>query len=295
MKDLIITISSLDNIDIYKDADSFLIGNEKFAVRLSNSFTKQDIKEATKKAHSLNKNIYISVNKIFLEDEIADLKDYMTFLKTIEVDGIFFSDFAVFTIAKDLNILDKLVYYSETQMVNYMDAITLIDFKIKGVIISKEVTLDNIYTFADKVKKGSLGVNIYGYYHMFYSKRKLIRNYFLNYKKDYSKYIFNKKMTIKEKTRQELYPIFQDENGTNIFNDEILLGIDYISDFIDKGIEMFIIDGIFEEEDYMKSILEYFVLAIKNPGLKYSELIKNKYPLKKYGEAFYFKKIGITS
>ncbi|MFA6936588.1 MAG: hypothetical protein WCQ75_04595, partial [Bacilli bacterium] len=69
----------------------------------------------------------------------------------------------------------------------------------------------------------------------------------------------------------------------------------YISDFIDKVIEIFIIDGIFEEEDYIKSILEYFVLAIKNPGLKYSELIKNKYPLKKYGEAFYFKKIGITS
>ncbi len=43
MKDLIITINSLDNIDIYKDADSFLIGNEKFAVRLSSSFTKQDV------------------------------------------------------------------------------------------------------------------------------------------------------------------------------------------------------------------------------------------------------------
>ncbi|MDD3383782.1 MAG: U32 family peptidase [Bacilli bacterium] len=295
MKDLIITINSLNNIDVYKDADSFLIGNEKFAVRLAKSFTSNEICEAVKHAHSLNKKIYINVNKIFLENEIRDLKDYMVFLKSINVDAIFFSDFAVFTIAKDLEILDRLVYYSETQMVNYMDANTLIDLKIKGVIISKEVTLDNIYTFAAKVKKGSLGVNIYGYYHMFYSKRKLIRNYFLNYQKDYSKYISNKKITIKEKTRQELYPIFQDENGTNIFNDEILLGIDYINSFIDKGIKMFIIDGIFEEEDYMQSILEYFVLALKNPNSKYSTLIKNKYPFKKYGAAFYFKKIGITS
>ncbi len=292
--ELIITPYKLNDLETLASADAFLLGNDSFGVRLAASFSNKEILEAIKKAHKLNKKLYVNVNKIFTQKEIDKLEPFLKELKDNSVDGIFFSDFAVLEIAKRLNVVDKLVYYSETQMVNYLDAKVINSLGIKDVIISKDVTLDNIEEFASHCDF-NLGLNIYGYYHLFYSKRKLIRNYFDKYKTDSTKYIKNTNLTLKESQREDFYPIYQDDNGTQVFSGEILLGIDYLNKFIDLGYSKFIIDGVFEDVKYLKDILDYFVLAKNNKNKKYSEEIKNKYQDHSYGSAFYFKKIGVAN
>jgi putative protease len=290
MKDLILAPSKF--IDITNlDADSYLIGNEKFAVRLAVSFSLDEIKELRNITKKLNRNLYINVNRIFMEDEINELETYMEFLKSIDVDGIFFSDMAVFMIARQLGILDKLVYFTETQMVNYIDCQHYLDMNIKGVILSKEMTLDDILLTAKKVK-GNIGMLVHGYFHMFYSKRKLLRNYFAKYginQEPKNQYDYR----LKEMTRDELYPIVETENGTNIFSGTCLSTLSDFPQLVNSSINMFIVDSIFLNEDHVKKALEYYRKMINGSNEDYASLLTEEFKDVRFSSGFLHHKIGI--
>lgn len=293
MVELIVTPYCLEDFDKLTQADSYLVGNEGFGVRLAASFPLETFEACVSKAHNLGKKLYVNVNKVFTSDEIAGLINFLQYLKSCEVDGIFFSDFGVYNIAQRLEMVDLLVYYSETQMVNYLDADFIRSLGVKSLILSKDITLENIQEFAAHCTY-DIGLPIYGYYPLFYSKRQLIRNYFAQYKRDSSRYNKNNQLTLKEQQRNESYPIYQDENGTNIFSGEILLGIDYLQNFITLGYSKFIIDGIFENIDYLVEIVNLFASARKT-SCQYASMLKAKYPNKNYGTAFYYKQIGVSN
>ena len=141
MSEIIITPKSKKEIELYKNADCFLLGNESFCVRYNHSYSNDEIIEANNIVKELNKKIYINVNKIFQEFEIDNLREYLIFLKNINVDGIFFSDFAVFKLCKELNIEDRCVLYHETYPLNTSDLEVVLSFGLKGVIISKEAEI----------------------------------------------------------------------------------------------------------------------------------------------------------
>ena len=294
MTDIIVTPYSLEDFPKLSKANSFLLGNARFGVRLTKSFSVEEIMQARVLTKQLKKNLYISVNKIFLEDEVKKLTGFLMFLKEQDVDAIFFSDLGVFSIAKEIGILNKLVYFSETQSVNYRDIEFFTKLGIKGVIISKETTLENILLTGNKVK-GNLGVNIYGHMHMYYSRRKLLKSYFRKYGVLPDQFHENMNVRIKERSRNEYLPIYQDDQGTQIFTGEILNGIDHVKELIDNNIKMFIIDGIFENLEYLLKVLDYYDQAINHhqPGL--FDKMKQDYPTKQYGVGFYYKKIGVKA
>ena len=91
MPKLIITPSTIEEINLYKDADCYLLGNESFSVRYNHSYNENELKEAYKLIKSMNKEIYINVNKIFQETDLNNLKEYLKFLKELDVDAILLS------------------------------------------------------------------------------------------------------------------------------------------------------------------------------------------------------------
>ena len=294
MNDIIITPYNLEDFPKLLKADSYLIGNDRFAVRLVRSFSIEEIMKARVLTKQLNKKLYVSVNKIFLEDEVKKLKGFLMFLGEQDVDAIFFSDLGVFSLAKELGLVSKLVYFSETQSVNYRDVEFFTNLGIKGVIISKETTLENILLTGDKVK-GNLGVNIYGHMHMYYSRRKLLRSYFRRYGVLPDQFHANMNVRIKERSRNEYLPIYQDDQGTQIFTAEILNGIDHVQELMAHNISMFIIDGIFENIDYLIKVLDWYDLAINHQANGLFDKMKQEYPNKQYGIGFYYKKIGVKA
>jgi putative protease len=294
MLDIIVTPYCIEDFPLLLKAQSYLVGNARFGVRLTKSFSIEEIMHARVLTKQLKKNLYINVNKIFLEDEVKKLKGFLIFLKEQDVDGIFFSDLGVYTLAKELDIVSKLVYYSETQSVNYRDVEFFTKLGIKAVIISKETTLENILLTGQKVK-GVLGVNIYGHMHMYYSRRKLLKSYFRKYGVLPEPFHENMNVRIKERSRNEYLPIYQDDQGTQIFTGEILNGIDYARELAKNNISMFIIDGIFEKLDYLLKVLDYYDLAFNQPIPNLFDKMKQEYPNKQFGVGFYYKKIGVKA
>ena len=99
-------------------------------------------------------------------------------------------------------------------------------------------------------------------------------------------------MRIKEATREDMYPIYQDENGTNIFSEEILCSIDHLSEIEGGSIKMYLIDGIFEDVNYVKDVLDMYATYFETKENTFDKL-KEKYQDHRFTTGFFFKNIGL--
>lgn len=245
-------------------ADIFLIGNKFLANRLAYSFPIDEIITANNLIKKNNKEIYIVLNMIVHNENIPKIEEFLKTIKDLNVDGIIFGDMAVYQLAKNIGLEYLLIYNPETLNTNFYDPIFWSKQGIKGLTISKEITLDDIKQISkDKVLEISLVGH--GYLNMFHSKRPLIENFFKYTNKEYDEYIENRNLKVVEEIRNESYPIFQDNQGTHIFRDKSLESfkeVKILSDYLD----VFIIDGIFKDNDYLNKTVKHYHDLLSNIG-----------------------------
>lgn len=225
----LVDLAQLNNKDSY-----YIVGNDKYAVRLAKSFDCSIVSEYD--------DLFVSVNKIFHNSELDDLKSYLEYLKTKKIKGIFFSDFAVLNICKKLDMLDLLIYDPTTYIVNYKE-LEFFEGLIKGVVISPFISLEELKEFkSDKLELFFLGN---GRIPLFYSKRKLIKNYTLYHNIDYN--FQSQRLCLKEQLREnEFYPIVEDNNGTFVYSPYIYSALDYSNEL--DNIDYLIIDYVYDNK-----------------------------------------------
>lgn len=256
-------------------ADIFILGNDEFASRLVNSFDLAEIEEASKIIEKNQKELYVSVNVIAHNDKLEDIKKYLEFLNTLNLSGIIFGDLGVYMIAKRLGIESKLIYNPETLNTSYYDPLFWKRKGIKGITISKEITLDDMEEISSK---SEIEISIIGHGHlnMFHSRRPLIENYFKYTKDDFDKYINNRNLTIVEEIRNEEYPIFQDKHGTHIFREKSLESFQEIIK-LNKFLDVFIIDSIFKDDEYLHDVLKKYKNIINTNNVEEAKEYTKKY------------------
>ena len=112
---------------------------------------------------------------------------------------------------------------------------------------------------------------------MFYSKRKLISNYFIYKNKLKENIADNDKFRIKEEMRPDsFYPIYEDKSGTHIFRDKALSSFEEI-EVLKTGLDDFFIERIFmDDEEYYDSIKAYQDRSFVNEFLSKYEGHYNK-------------------
>lgn len=82
-------------------ADAVYLGGDKFGARAyANNFTQEEIIEALKTAHLFGKRIYLTVNTLVKEKEMAELVPYIAPLYQAGLDGVIIQDFGVFQVLK---------------------------------------------------------------------------------------------------------------------------------------------------------------------------------------------------
>lgn len=276
MSELIITPKSLEEINYYQEADGYLLSNSKYAVRYNYSYSFNELKSANKKIKDLKKKIYVNVNKIFQENEINDLREFLLFLKKLDVDGILFSDFAVLKLCQELKIDNKCILFHETYPLNTNDLEVLLSLNIQGVIISKEVEID---TLRKACKFDNIGMIGFGHLEIFNSKRKLLETYSKQYNLK-ENLVNNYQVKIKEMTRDNLYPLFQDENGTNIFTSFVYSALEDFKELNSLNLKYLIIDSNFLDSEYVYEVLGIFNKIRNGQNVDLDKFYQeSKYPL----------------
>lgn len=207
-----------------KLVDGVVIGNKNFAYGLTESYSLSEIKKISNKT-----NIYININRIFHENDLINLKEYIIELLKIKIMGIIFSDMAVYNLVKQKSLL---IYNPNTLVASCKDFNYF--HNILGVFISPTLSIEEIKNFKDrKTKLFYLG---YGKINLFYSKRKILSNYAKKYSITNMELVNNFNLKLNEKLRDENYPIYEDELGTYIYTPYIyscLKDLSKIKDYID--------------------------------------------------------------
>ena len=286
--ELIVKINHFNDLYILSNADSYLLSNKDFSYRFDESFNKAKIISAVKYCHKNNKKVYFLINKIFKNKDLEKLETFIKFLINEKIDGIFFTDFAVYMIAKDNNFSSHCYFCHETFLRNSKDIKTYQDYGIENVICSKDMNIDDILNLQEE-KKDNYGIICFGYYMLYESERKIISNFTKNH--NINQEINNsKELYLKEETRDEKYKVLQQNGISSIFDSKVLSYLSYTKT-LSKNINMFIIDALFFDSKYIYEVIDFFKRSLLEDNL--DEKLKELDPSIDFTDGFLMKRVGL--
>ena len=145
--ELLAPVGKLENAyaAIENGADALFVGGKLFNARHSaDNFDKNELQEIVHYAKLRGVKIYVTVNTLVKEKELASLFDYLKELSSLCVDAIIVQDLGVATIAK--NYFPHLALHASTQMTAHSleDVLFLKQFGFKRVVLAREMQLTDI-------------------------------------------------------------------------------------------------------------------------------------------------------
>jgi putative protease len=263
--ELLVTPNNVEDILplIEAGADAFMVGEQRYGLRLAGEFSRIDVDKTIELAHANDKKVYVAVNAIFHNEKIDELSDYISFLSEVKADAIVFGDPAVLMIAKKIAPNMTLHWNTETTATNWFTCNYWGRKGAKRAVLAREINLDTIVEMKEHAEV-ELEVQVHGMTCMFQSKRSLIGNYFEYQGKsmEIEERKADKTLFLHDKERENKYPIFEDENGTHIMSPNDICMIDELEDMIDAGIDSFKIDGILKSSEYIIEVTRKYRIAI---------------------------------
>lgn len=263
--ELVVTPKSIPHIYelINVGADAFVIGEEKFGLRLAGEFKQEDLKRAIEIIHQAGKKAYVSVNAIFHNWHLDELVDYLKYVSSLKPDAVIFGEPTIITIIREENLDLNLQWDPHTLATNSFACNYWGERGAYRTCLSKELTIEEIEEITAK-SNFEIEVQVQGMLCMFQSTRKLVDNYFMyDQKEDYiEKYSDSKKMFLYSRDRNERYPIFEDANGTHIMSANDICAIEYLDRLIAANVTAFKIEGILKTEAYITEVTSIYRDAI---------------------------------
>lgn len=263
--ELLVTPTCVDDIARLADAgaDAFIIGEQRYGLRLAGEFDRENIKSAIVLAHEKGKKVYVAVNAIFHNDKMEELADYVAFLRDVQTDAIVFGDPAVLMTVREVAPHMKLHWNTETTVTNWYTCNYWGRKGAKRAVLAREINMDAVIETKEHAEV-EIEVQIHGMTCMFQSKRSLLGNYFQYQDKvmEIENRKLGKNMFLHDEERNSKYPIFEDENGTHIMSPNDMCLIEELEELIDAGIDSFKIEGVLKTTEYLVAVTEMYRQAI---------------------------------
>ncbi|MFD1887558.1 peptidase U32 family protein [Paenibacillus wenxiniae] len=263
--ELLITASSLDELRLLAEAgaDAFLIGEERFGMRLPGNFTLGEIAEAVTYSHDKGKRVYVAVNNLMTNDILAELPAYIEGLRDAGVDGIEFGDPAVLTTARELAPSLRLHWNAEMTSTNSSTANYWGRKGATRVVLARELNMDEITGMTDKLEVEAQ-VQVHGMTNIYHSKRRLVQSYMAHQGRqvDGDLGLTRGLFLIEAERRDEKFPIYEDSNGTHIMSSEDICILEDLHLLMEAGIHSFKIEGMLKPTAYNVAVIRAYRTAI---------------------------------
>lgn len=233
---------------------------------------------------------YIVIDNFISEDELKIAYKYFEYLSRLNIDGIYFHDLSVFKLAAYFHMESKLIYDGQTVLCNSLEVGYFMNKGIDGVVLSRELTLEEITKIID-VNSRACDIVIFGHQRLSYSKRNFLTNYFRQINRKYS-YKNRQSLSLIEEQRNYRMPIVEDNSGTKIYSDYVFQMYKELPDIKDS-IRRAIVETIFIDDDRILSVLRD-CKRISKENVNF--LLQNLYKLypDNYSTGFLYQKTNIT-
>ncbi|MGL5314240.1 MAG: peptidase U32 family protein [Peptostreptococcaceae bacterium] len=222
------------------------------------------LEDEIKFAHDNNKKVYVAFDIVPHNNHIKSIEDSLKRLEQVGIDAIIITDPGMLTIVKDVTPKLEIHLSDQANTTNYMTANFWYNQGIKRVLVSKELSFDEIGTIRVKTP---LEMDIEAYIHgamtVSHSGRQLLSNFIKSKSKDSVELSSEVKYNLVEQKRQgEYFPVREDERGTFFFNSKELCMIEYIPELIKCGVTSLKIDGRMNGSEYTIEVVKAYRKAI---------------------------------
>ena len=145
-------------------ADAVYIGAPRFGARAQAGNSVADIATLCRYAHQFNARVYVTVNTLLYDDELADACDLLQQLADARVDAVLLQDLRLLPMALSSPVASRLQFHASTQTDNRtadkVSALTAMGFS--RVVLARELSVDEITAIHHAVPSAELEVFVHG-------------------------------------------------------------------------------------------------------------------------------------
>lgn len=281
---------------VWYGADAVYIGGKNYSLRAkSGNFDRKEMIEAVGFCHQNNVKVFVTLNIYAHNEDLAEIPDYLRFLKKINIDALIVSDPAIFSMVKEYTPEIPIHISTQANTTSWKSVKFWKNLGAKRVILARELTFEEIKEIRLQVPDIELEMFVHGAMCISYSGRCLL-SAFLN-QRDANRGNCSQpcrwKYNLTEETRPgQYFPIEEDEHGTYILNSKDLSLIKRIKEIADIGIDSLKIEGRMKSLYYVANVTRIYRKAISQLSVKHDympsfveELDKVSHRI--YSEAFF--------
>ena len=267
--ELMVPASSLEVVKsaVRYGADAVYIGGEVFGLRAkAKNFTIEEMKEGVQFAHDNGVKVYVTVNILAHNDDLAPALEYVKELKEVNPDALIIADPAIFTIVREVWPEIDIHISTQANNTNYGTNLFWHRLGAKRVVSARELNLREIREIRDNIPDDmEIETFVHGAMCISYSGRCLLSSFMAG--RDANKgactHPCRWKYAVVEESRPGQYmPVEENERGTYIFNSKDLCMIDHIPELVEAGIDSFKIEGRMKTALYVATVARTYRMAI---------------------------------
>ncbi|PTV99073.1 putative protease [Halanaerobium saccharolyticum] len=244
-------------------ADAVYCGGLNFGLRAgADNFTVEELEDGIEFAHQRDKKVYMTLNMIPHNRELAQLPEYIEQIKKLNLDALIISDPGVFAFVKKEMPEMEIHISTQANNVNWASALFWAEQGAERIILARELSRDEIEEIADKTEgKVELEYFVHGAMCISYSGRCLLSNYFVGRdanKGDCAQSCRWKYHLVEEKRPGEYYTIEENDQGTFIMNSRDLNLAEEIPELIELGLSSLKIEGRMKSVHYAATVVNTY-------------------------------------
>lgn len=272
-------------------ADAVYIGGKEYSLRANaNNFSLEEIKEACEFAHFYQKRVYLTLNIVFHNEDIAGVYKYIEDVVNLGIDAFIVSDLFLGSYIKK-NFPVEVHVSTQDSVTNYETVNFLKQEGVDRVVLAREVGRLDIKEIIEKTGV-DIEVFIHGAMCTFVSGRCVLSNY----------------LTLRDSNRGGCAQICRFGFSLNDKNDNFSMAVkdlnmsSFIKDMLDLKIASFKIEGRMRSPYYLAVVLSsyrriidaYYEKNLTNDLLKKEEHILSMVSNRENSTHFYDKEADMT-
>ena len=237
-------------------ADAVYIGAMRYGARAAAGNSVEDIGELCRYAHQFDAKVYVTVNTIIYDDEMADTLSLIDELKKVDVDALLVQDMGLVAKIIDREIIDKMALHASTQTDNRtIEKVRWLEgLGFRRVVLARELSLEEIREIHAAVPDVELEVFVHGALCVSYSGVCYASQYCLGRSANRGEcaQMCRMKYDLLDADGHEI------EHGRHLLSLKDLCQIDHLEELADAGATSFKIEGRLKDVDYVKNVVSAY-------------------------------------
>lgn len=247
-------------------ADAVYLAGKNFGLRaFSDNFTLDEMAEAVRLAHAGGQRVYVTVNMMPHDEDMAGLPEYIAALSDLGADAIILSDLGVWRVAR--RVAPKLPFHVSTQAntVNREAVLAWQELGAKRIVLARELSVVEMAAMRPHVQT-ELEAFVHGAMCVSLSGRCLLSQYLTG--RDANRGAcaqpcrWRYSLIPEGREAAEALAMREDANGTYIMNSRDLCALPVLPTLLSAGIDSLKIEGRMKSLYYVAMVTSVYRAAV---------------------------------